>query len=646
MSPEQARGALIDTRTDIWSLGVILYEMVARRLPFWGNTAADVIAAVLERQPPPLPPNSSVALESLERIVCKALQKEQENRYQTAAELLTDLKQLKQKLEQAGEPERSDPQKSPAVLRTGMIGAQPKTESSLRERTSGERGTTPSSAEYVVGRIKHHKYAVLVVLVAVMTAGVFLVYRSLLANKSQPIESIAVMPFTNESGNADIEYLSDGMTDSLINSLSQLPHLSVKSRSSVFRYKGKEVEPQRIASELSVQAILNGRVVQHGDDLTLYLSLVEARNGNQIWGEQYNRKLTDLVVLQQEISREVSEKLRLKLTGEEQRRVARRYTDSSEAYELYLKGQYFSSNPSETNLKKSIEYFQQAIDKDPNYALAYAGIGTACQALGGFLGFVSPSETAPQGKAAIMKALSIDETLDNAHATLAQFTLTYDWNLPEAEREYKRAFELNPNNPAAHSGYGTYLEALGRFDEAVAERERSRQLDPVSAFSTADVGYPLYYARRYDRALDYFQKGLELDPNLSWGHLWIGQVYVQQGRYDEAIAEINRAIALSGGNVRDIATLGHAYAVSGRRDEALKVLGELQGQAKQKYVSPYFIALIYTGLGEREQAFAWLEKAYVQRHPYLILIKAEPVFDSLRSDARFAELMRKVGLPQ
>jgi TolB-like protein/Tfp pilus assembly protein PilF len=458
------------------------------------------------------------------------------------------------------------------------------------------------------------------------------------------IHSIAVLPFTNTSNNPDAEYLSDGISESLINSLSQLPGVKVIAKSSSFRYKGKQVDPQEVARALGVEAVLTGSVAQRGDALAISIELVNARDNTHVWGEQYNRKLSDLLFVQQEISREVSEKLRLRLTGEEQQRVTRRYTENTEAYELYLKGRYFASKPTEADLKKGIEYYQQAIEKDPNYALAYVGLGRSYHALGGVLGFVSPTEVARQGKAAVMKALAIDDTLDGAHATLASFKLYYDWDLQGAETEYKRTIELNPNNAAARSGYGTYLQALGRFDEAVAERERSRQLDPVSAIATADVGYPLYYARRYDQALGYYRKGLELDPNLSWGHLWIGQALVQQGRYEEAIAEINKAIALSGGNVRDIATLGHAYAVSGRKSEALKVLDELQGRAKQKYVSPYFIALIYTGLGEKDQAFAWLQKAYEERHPYLILINVEPVFDSLRSDPRFTDLVRSIGL--
>jgi serine/threonine protein kinase len=496
MSPEQARGKDVDARTDIFSVGAVVYEMLAGRAPFAGETTADVLGALLHKEPAPFTEVAPDTPRGLQRVVGKALRKDREERYQTAKDLLVDLRQLKKQTETGAELERT---------KHTPEGADEKQEHATQIVTA--RPTPPG--EYSTGVFKKNKSAAIAVLVLLLLAvgGLGFWYFNDRPSHALQIESIAMLPFQNASGNADVEYLSDGMTESLINSLSQLPFLAVKARSSVFRYKGKEVDPQKVASELSVQAILNGRVVQRGDDLALYLSLVDARTGNQLWGEQYNRKLTDLVFLQQEISRDVSEKLRLKLTGEEQRRVAKRYTDSSEAYELYLKGRYFSSNPTEINLKKSIEYFQQAIDKDPNYALAYAGVGSAYQSLGGFLGFVSPGETAPKGKAAIIKALSIDETLDDAHSTLALFTLTYDWDLPKAEREYKRAIELNPNNPSAHSGYGTYLEALARFDEAVAERERSRQLDPVSAFRTADVGYPLYYARRYERALESTEKG-------------------------------------------------------------------------------------------------------------------------------------------
>jgi tetratricopeptide (TPR) repeat protein len=349
--------------------------------------------------------------------------------------------------------------------------------------------------------------------------------------------------------------------------------------------------------------------------------------------------------VQREISREVSEKLRLKLTGEERQRITKPYTESAEAYELFLKGRYFHDKYTEEGLNKAIEYYQQAINKDPNYALAYVEMGNAYKTLGGVLGFTSPTTAAPQVKAAILKALAIDETLADAHAALADFVLSYDWDWPGAEKEIRRAIELDPNQWRAHGTNGTYLQSLGRFDEAVAERERSRQLDPTSPGAIANVGYPLYYARRFDQALEHYRKALELDPDYSWGHLWIGQVYVQQGKYGEAIAEIKKAIALSDGNVRTIATLGHAYGVAGQRSEALKVIAELEARARQKYVSPYFIALVYVGLGDKDQAFAWLEKAYQERHPYLILIKVEPVFDVLHSDQRFAALVRRIGLP-
>ena len=460
------------------------------------------------------------------------------------------------------------------------------------------------------------------------------------------IESITVLPFVNESGNNDMEYLSDGISESLINSLSQLPGVKVIARSSSFQYKGKNPNPQEVASALGVETILTGRVLKRGDNLTVSVELVNARDRTQMWGEQYNRKLTDILAVQQEISREVSEKLRLKLTGAEQQRISKPYTKSAEAYELFLKGRYSHGKNTEEGLKRAIEYYQQAIDKDPDYALAYAEMGNSFKSLGGVLGFASPVTSAPQGKAAILKALMIDETLADAHTALADFKLSYDWDWPGAEKEFKRAIELDPNQWRAHAGYGTYLESLGRFDEAVAEREVSRQLDPTSPFAIADVGYPLYYARRFDEALGHYRKAIELDPGFSWGHLWIGQVYVQQKKYGDAIAEIKRAIALSDGNVRDLATLGHAYGVAGERGEAMKIIAELQERARQKYVSPYFLALVYVGLGDKNQAFAQLDQAYQERHPYLVLIKVEPVFDALHSDPRFDDLLRRIGVPQ
>jgi tetratricopeptide (TPR) repeat protein len=296
-------------------------------------------------------------------------------------------------------------------------------------------------------------------------------------------------------------------------------------------------------------------------------------------------------------------------------------------------------------LKKGIEYFKQAIVLDPNYAAAYIGLASAYTTLGGVLGFRPPGENLPKAKAAVMKALEIDETLADAHALLASYKLKYEWNWPEAERELKRALELDPNNAAAHDAYGTYFQSMGRFDEALAERKLAQKFDPVSPSSVANVGYPLYYARRYDEAIGHFQRALELNPNYSWGHLWVGQAYVQKGMYEEAIAEINKAITLSGGNIRALATLGHAFAAAGKRDEAQKVLVELEQLSKQTYVSPYFMAVVYSGLEEKDQAFHRLEQAYQERHAYMVLLKVEPVFDPLRSDPRFAGLMRRVGLP-
>lgn len=611
MSPEQGLGREVDHRTDIFSLGIVLYEMVTGRRPFEGQTATETIDAIAHFQPEAMSRFNYNLPAELELIIRKCLEKDRTLRYQSAHELVIDLKNL----QRYSSSDR------------------------IVSKSAGEVATASASD------LSRRKGLLLALLLVTIVAAGFLVYWLNRPRSRVKIDSVAVLPFINASNDVEAEYLSDGITESLINNLSQLPGLRVMSRNSVFRFKGRETDAQAAGNALGVEAVLTGRVAQRGDALLISIELVDARENTHIWGEQYNRKLTDILTVQQEIAREVSEKLRLKLTGEEQRLVTKRYTQSPEAYELYLKGQYFSGRTTEEGFRKAIELYQQAIAKDPNYALAYAAMATAYSNLGGVLGYVSPREAAPQAKEAVTRALQLDETLDEAHYVLGNLKLYYEWDWPGAEREFKRAIQLNPNHAAAHSSYGTYLQSLGKFGDAVNERERSRELNPVSPMATANVGYPMYFARRYDEAPVYYQRALDLDPNFSWGHLWIGQVRVQQGKYDEAISDIKKAISLSPDNTRAIATLGHAYAVAGKLAEALQVLEDLQGLAKQKYVSPYFVALIYTGLGDRDQAFVWLEKAYEERHPYLTLINVEPVFDSIRSDPRFANLLRRIGLP-
>ena len=612
MSPEQALGKAIDHRSDIFSLGVVLYQLVTGRLPFSGKTAPETLNFITNAEPEAMARFNYDVPAELERIIRKCLEKDRERRYQSAADLVVDLKNLQR------DSQSSVPLASPKVTKTP-------------------------------GRVSGLGLIVIAVVALSITSitGFYWYRRSEKVDRGlvpQTVRSIAVLPFANSNGNQNSEYLSDGITESIINSLSQLPSLRVMARTTMFRYKGKEVDPQIVGRDLQVDAVLTGRVLQQNNTLVIQADLMNVSDGSQLWGEHYTRKLDDVFAIQDEIAKQITDRLRLRLTGEEQKLVTKHPTENTEAYDLYLKGRYFWGKGTEDGFKKSIEYYQQATALDPNYALAYVGIASSYASLGGVLGFQSPTENYPKSKEFAMRALALDETLAEAHSALATNSLNYEWNWPEAEQQYKRAIELNPNYGFAHSGYGTYLEALGRFDEAVRERQLAQKCDPLSPFAVADVGYPLYYAGQYDEAIKYYRRGLELDPKFSWGHLWIGQVYVQRGMYNEAIDEINQAIQLSGGDTRARATLGHAFAVAGRRDDAVKVLNELKSLSKERYVSPYFMALIYVGLGDDHQAVAWLEKAYAERQPYLILMKAEPVFNRLHADPGFQAIERRVGL--
>jgi TolB-like protein/Tfp pilus assembly protein PilF len=479
-----------------------------------------------------------------------------------------------------------------------------------------------------------------IIVAAVVIGGYFYSTR----NSRTAIQSIAVMPFVNESGNADVEYLSDGLTESLINSLSQLPNLSVKARSTVFRYKGRDISPQQVGSELSVQAVLNGRVVQRGDQLTLSLDLVNARTGDQIWGQQYNRKVSELPSMQAEIANDVSQKLRTQISREDRQKLMRGITTNPEAYLLYLRGRYHTAKYTKEGLAKGVEYFDQAIAMDPAYALAYDGLADNYIAAADW--FMASHEALPKAGAAARKALEIDENLPEAHTSLAIVHWWFDWDWPAATKEFKRAIELNSNDARTRAFYGWFLITLGQSDAGVAESRRAQALDPLSVETNALVGQNLHFARRYDEAIQQLRSTIDMDANYWLPHSVLGRSYEQQGKLTEAIAEFQRALDLETDVPENYAMLAHAYALVGKKSESEKILNQLREMSAKRPVPPYNVAIIYVGLGDKDQVFAWLERAYADRSFYLTWLKYDPQLDSVRSDPRFADLMRRVGLPQ
>jgi eukaryotic-like serine/threonine-protein kinase len=638
MSPEQSEGsALIDHRTDIWSLGVVLYEMITGRLPFEGKDVHRQIIAIQDEAPAPLSRFAEGIPERLEEIVAKALAKDPNDRYQTAKDFLIDLRNLKRKLEIDAEIDRTLAPEARAAAATASGQSVPPTAS--QAETTVTQPT--SSAQIILGEVKRHKRGVALVLAALVVAIAGFAYFFYVRSGKASINSVAVMPFVNAGNDPNAEYLSDGISESLINNLSQLPQLKVIARSSSFKYKGKEIDPEEVAKTLVVGAIVTGRVVQRGDELQISVELINALDKTQMWGEQYNRRAADLQAVQAEIARNVSEKLRLRLTGGQERQLEKRATVSPEAYQLYLNGLFYYRKGNVENSRKALDYYNQAVALDLKFALAYASMPAIYYQLTS--SGDDPTELLAKGREAAQKALELDDSLAEAHSGLALIKQN-EWDWSGAEKEFKRALELNPNLAEAHYRYARYLSPMGRTAEALAESKRAQELDPLLTRTKSTEAYILFDARRYDEAIQVYQNIIKMQPDYAVAHAYLGYAYAAKGQYAEAVAEYQKQISLDGETTSALCYLGYAYARSGRRDEALAILGKLK--AAKEHVSPAELAALYAGLGDKEASLESLERAYREHDPQMQFLKTDPHYDALRSEARFQDLVRRVGLPQ
>ena len=638
MSPEQAQAKTVDQRSDIFSFGCILYEAATGRKPFAGDSIIDTLHKIIYEPAPAITDFNPSASPDLQRVIRKCLAKEPEKRYQTIRDTANDLEELIEEMKGVSDIERSV---APSVSAT--TSAIRTTDDVLAaESTVSVSQQPPSSAEYIVSGIKQHKLGAVITLLVLIVGAVGLGLYLHARTTEVAIESIAVLPFENQNHDSNTDYLADGVTESIISSLSQLSQLRVMARSTVFRYKGKDVDPQKVGYDLGVRAVLTGRLIQQGDNLTIRTELVNVSDGTELWGEQYNRKMSDLVTVQQEIARDISERLRLRLTGEQRQQLNKGSTSNTEAYQLYLKGRYHLNRQTEDGYKRSIDYFQQAIAMDPNYAQAYAGIADAYIVATDW--YLPNREAMPKAKAAATRALEIDDTLAEGHVSLGTVRVFYDWNWSETDKEYRRAIKLNPNYADAHQWYSFYLGVVrGQYSEAIAEAKQALQLDPLSLNANQVLADALFTARQYDQAIEQCRKTIELDQNFWWAHESLGALYERRGQFQEAIAELQKARQLDN-NPLILAKLGRAYALSGKRAEAQKLIDELKELSKQRYVSSAIVAEIYAALGERDQTFEWLEKGYEERSIGMLFLKTDPLWDGFRSDPRFANLVRRVGL--
>ncbi|HSE16766.1 MAG TPA: protein kinase [Pyrinomonadaceae bacterium] len=617
-APEQAQGLKADHRADIFSTGVLLYEMLAGTWPFRGKTALDVRYAVVYHKPKPIVEargEDSPALRRIQEILDKALAKAPEDRYEKIENMRSELQEVLREIDVETTAGNTLPDTT-TVTAAPKLGA------------ARAFWTTPRK------------------LTAVAAALLVIVALSLIAFRPRPdasdttINSLAVLPFTNSDPNN--EYLSDGITESLIDSLSRVPNLKVKSSSTVFHYKGRETDPKKIGRELGVHALLSGTVSQVGDDLAVSVELIDVRDDSHIWGERYSRKVSEVVALPQQISRDVSQRLRSRADNMDHAQMTRIYSPDSEAYRLYLQGRFNWNKRTVEGLQNGIEYFGKAIQRDQDYALAYAGLAD-CYLLLNVYNVTSADDSFPKAEAASRKALSINESLAEAHTALGFVTYRYHLKWAEAEEHFKKAITLNPNYATAHQWYGSYLAASGRLNEAVVEAKTAHELEPFSLTIYSDYIRSLYYAGRLDEARKESLKLLETDPSFARAHYELGLVLEEEGKLEEAINEFKLGLKQLPDNVAALTALGHAQARAGKRADAEKVIARLQELSKRQYVSPFQTAVVYAGMDERTLALDWLEKSRDERFNWLPFIKVDPVFKNLREEARFVELTKSLG---